>query len=139
MSVQAITWAFAQTDLPGSREDRRSSSKFLLLTLANYADADGVCWPSIARLAQDTLLSKRTVQRRLRDLSEACLIEIGPRRRRNGSQASNSYHLMMGEPQDVGGDSYAPEDTDLPAETPELSPPNRQVPTSYLLLLRRRS
>lgn len=120
MSVQSIGWAFAQNVLPDSREDRRSSTKFLLVALANYADADGICWPSIARLAADVCLSERTVQRRLRDLQRAGLIAVHRRHRRNGSDASNEYRLQT---QDVGGDSSSPAQAVLPAETPEVSPP----------------
>lgn len=51
--------------------DLETTRKFVLITLADYADDDGNCWPSIASLCKRTSLSERTVRRAIRDL-EAC-------------------------------------------------------------------
>ena len=72
MSWQATAWAVKQT--AGS-----PSAKLLLLTLANYADADGCCWPSQEVLAVDTEQSVDTVQRRLKKLIDAGLTRKVPR------------------------------------------------------------
>jgi len=42
--------------------------KLVLISLAYRANADGMCWPSIARLVADTGLARRTVQRSVREL-----------------------------------------------------------------------
>ena len=51
-----------------------SVAKLILLNLANRADADGRCWPSVARIAGESLLSVRTVQRALGMLERVGLI-----------------------------------------------------------------
>jgi hypothetical protein len=78
-----------------------TNEKFILLMLANYADQDGKCWPSIARLAADTGLHESSVKRALhvlRSYSGLVGIESG------GGVQSNRYvlgfdviHRMLGE------------------------------------------
>jgi hypothetical protein len=89
MSWQATAWAIKQTT--GS-----PAAKLLLLTLANYADADGCCWPSQEVLAEDTEQSVDTVQRQLKKLVEARLIRKVPRSQGPGRWASRTYFLDMG-------------------------------------------
>lgn len=52
------------------------SKKLLMLTLATYANADGICYPSNATLAKATGISKRTVQRILPALAAEGELEI---------------------------------------------------------------
>jgi hypothetical protein len=87
MSFQAMTWAIEQT--PPDAE-----SKLILLLLANYSGSEHTCWPSVSRLAKEALLSERTVQRRLQDLSEHSFIEITPRLDARGDPDSNLYRLI---------------------------------------------
>src|SRR3546814_6065727 len=56
MSFQAINWAYKQT-LGGG-------IKFTLVTLANYADEDGTCFPRHETLAEQTGHSLRTIVNR---------------------------------------------------------------------------
>ena len=67
MSNEAINWALAQEDL-------RSSEKFVLLVLANRANAEWLCWPSLAALESDTCLNRKTIIAALERLSEHGLI-----------------------------------------------------------------
>lgn len=64
MSVEAITWALKQPI-------RHSTAKFVLVAMANLADAEMVAWPSIAYLIEATGQDRKTVQanvQRLRNL-----------------------------------------------------------------------
>ena len=89
MSFQAMTWAIDQT--PPDAE-----SKLILLLLANYSGSENTCWPSVPRLARETLLAERTVRKRLHDLSEAGFIKITPRiNPTHGDADSNLYLLLM--------------------------------------------
>jgi Helix-turn-helix domain len=81
-----MTWAIAQT--PPDAE-----SKLILLLLANYAGDENSCWPSVPRLARESLLSERTVRRRLHDLEQEGFLEITPRTDHNGDSTSNLYSL----------------------------------------------
>ncbi|MGL1919935.1 MAG: helix-turn-helix domain-containing protein [Hyphomicrobiales bacterium] len=63
MSWKSTGWA--QDVVTGS-----TVTKCILYAVANYADEDGVCWPSQDRLATDTECSLDTVQRHLKKLEE---------------------------------------------------------------------
>lgn len=67
MSFQAMAWAARQN--VGD-----PAAKWLLVTLANFADEHGVCWPSLNRLAADTELSRATILRKIEYLCERGLI-----------------------------------------------------------------
>jgi hypothetical protein len=84
MSVKALRWARRQR--AGSL-----STKAVLLVLAEYADDQGMCWPSTRTLADDCETDQRTVRRLLERLRETGLIawDAGPGRR------SNVYRLAM--------------------------------------------
>lgn len=83
MSVQAISWAL-------SVETGNPSAKLVLITIANYADEYGVCWPSQDLIACQTEQSVDSVQRRIRELEKGGFLTHKPRRRR-----SHVYHLLM--------------------------------------------
>lgn len=63
MSVEAIAWALAQPV-------GRSSAKFVLVAMANCANADMLCWPSVAYLVTATCQDRKTVIENMRRLRE---------------------------------------------------------------------
>lgn len=63
MSLEAITWALQQ-------EVERSTAKFVLVAMANYADADMLCWPSVECLSKATCQDRKTVLENMRRLRE---------------------------------------------------------------------
>ncbi len=69
-------------------------SKHLLLVLANYADSNKTCFPSVKRLARDTQMSESTVKRKLK-LLNGSLIQI-TQRTKHGVPTSNLYRLLTG-------------------------------------------
>jgi len=86
MSVQAITCALAVRGVS-------ASEKLVLLALANYADEHMRCWPSQARLADDTCLTERTMRSVLASLEERRLLSRKERRRQDGTRASDVITL----------------------------------------------
>lgn len=82
-------------------------------------DDHGVCWPSVATLAERCKKSTRTVQRALQTLASANLICCEQRQRADGSSASNRDVLRL------GGDilTGAP-DTDVAGECRECHAPH---------------
>jgi len=44
------------------------SRKAVLISLADQANDDGICWPSVSTMAERTCLDERTVQRAIQDL-----------------------------------------------------------------------
>ena len=86
MSNQAITWAY-------SCQEVDSIEKFVLVTLANYADEFGVCFPSQSTLVEDCRCSDRKLRNALKALGERGLITRYERRRSNGSRRSDAVLL----------------------------------------------
>jgi hypothetical protein len=82
MSTQATTWAFEQEGLS-------SGAKFLLVAIADIADAYGVGFPGRALLADRCACTSKTVSENLSKLEAAGLIARRERRRRNGSRTSD--------------------------------------------------
>lgn len=89
MSWQATAWA--QKQRTGS-----PSAKVVLLVLANYANEDGICWPSQKTLAAATEQSEDSVQRRLRELEKLGLVKKQKRRRPHGKWPFTHYELQIG-------------------------------------------
>lgn len=89
MSIQAMEWAYKQDVTPAAR-------KFVLVTLANYADAYGVAAVTPSDLAGLTGQDERTVRRHLSALaSEDRLLEINPTYREDGGRDANETRLLM--------------------------------------------
>lgn len=79
MSIDATRWAWTA---PVSN----SSQRLVLLSLADRAGEEHTAWPSIERLAKDTVLDKKTVQKVILELINLGLVEdtgerTGPTRR----------------------------------------------------------
>ncbi|MBB2973962.1 helix-turn-helix domain-containing protein [Mesorhizobium sp. RMAD-H1] len=89
MSWQATAWV-ATVEAGGA------SGKLLLYALANYADEHGRCWPSDARLMQDTELSERAIREWKRKLEEAGLLRVARRRTPGGTFQADEIRLSMG-------------------------------------------
>jgi hypothetical protein len=72
------------------REDLDASERLVMLSLADHSDDEGVCYPSIARLAKRTSMSDRGVQKVLVRLQERGFlrVEIGA-----GRSGSNRYFV----------------------------------------------
>ena len=63
MSIEAVAWALSQPV-------EHSSAKFVLVVLANHADSDGICWPSIQSISDSTAQDRKTVIANLKRLVE---------------------------------------------------------------------
>lgn len=64
---------------------RPSSMKFLLLALADNADARGICWPSVEELCRKTSQNRKTVMAGLAQLEEnGIIVDTGKREGRTG-------------------------------------------------------
>lgn len=96
MSIAAMNWAW-QLRL-------KSAIKFVLMALADAADDEGYCWPSISTIAKKTCMDERSVQRILRTLEEQELLVIEARFRNDGSSKSNGYKLAINK----GGGNLSP-------------------------------
>lgn len=71
MSVELIARA-KKTRLGGD-----STAKLLLIVLADYANAEGMAWPTVATMTEEVEKSERTIQTALRKLKRLKLIRRG--------------------------------------------------------------
>ncbi|MCP4383057.1 MAG: helix-turn-helix domain-containing protein [Hyphomicrobiales bacterium] len=108
MSIEALNWAYRQP-VAGH------AAKFLLVTLCNYADADGFCYPSQERLAAMTGMSVRTVRSHLAALERAGFIKRENRRDEGGRNLSHGFLIQQ---------QISPVDREKSAEAP-ADPLNR--------------
>ena len=67
MSCRARDWAW-------SRRGLTPALRCILLALAEHADEEGRCWPSLARLAELAEVDRRTVTRGLAELEARALL-----------------------------------------------------------------
>lgn len=106
MSWRATSWAAEQ--VTGS-----PITKLVLLKLADNANDEGTCWPSVPLIAEHTELSERTVQQHLGRLESLGLVRI-ERRQQGGVHLPNIFHLAIAPPARRGkgggaGDSPPPQ------------------------------
>jgi hypothetical protein len=104
LSIIAMNWAWRQALTP--------TLKLVLMALADAADDQGICWPSVSTPAKKSTVSTRTVRRSLRVLIDSGMLIAETRQRRDGSSTSNRYRLLI-----VGGDNLSP-----PCETGDTRP-----------------
>lgn len=88
MSHIASTWAWSQP-LANAKH------KLLLVKLADSANDDGVCWPSVRTLSLHTGISKSAVSRMVNMLAEQGVLTIKETIREDGSKGANVYTLNM--------------------------------------------
>lgn len=69
MSIHALSWVLKHSE-------SQRGSRLALIVLANYAGEDGAyAWPSVATLARETQMTRRSVQAALRSLEQMGHIE----------------------------------------------------------------
>jgi DNA-binding transcriptional ArsR family regulator len=99
VKVMASVWEFGPED---------KSDLLLLLALADYANDDGECYPSVGKLATKARMDERTARRHLRNLEEAGYIET---RFNRGRGNVNLYVVKKG--------TFCP---------PDILPPGQNTP-----------
>lgn len=126
MSVQAITCALAIRGIT-------ASEKLVLLALANYADEHMRCWPSQARLADDTYLTERTMRTVLAALEKRRMLSRQERRRPDGTRASDVFTLhfageIAAQPEEI---SAGEQPENIAAYQPEIHVPINRKSTAH--------
>lgn len=69
--------------------------KLVLLKLADNANDQGECWPSIPYLAATCEMAERSVQNHIKWLHEHGFLWVERRKSKNGGHQSNIYHLTL--------------------------------------------
>jgi len=81
MSLDATRWAWKQNVKP--------SQKLVLLSLADRANEENCCFPSVARLENDTCLNRKTIMESIKKLEIMGLISI-----EKSTGKGNKYQLI---------------------------------------------
>jgi hypothetical protein len=87
MSIKVSNWAWQLKLKPGC--------KLVLLALADYANDDGICWPSQHALAEKCNMDRSTVINHIKTL---CALDLVLKRASNnekGYRRNNQYHLNV--------------------------------------------
>lgn len=84
--------AFEYTTLAWQQSEAAGNTRLVLLVLADRANEQGECWPSIADLCRRTKASERTVQAALRELEKLGEIEVDYN---SGQRGSNRYRITI--------------------------------------------
>lgn len=92
MGIEHVSWALKRV------HGVDPAAKLILISLANYADEDGECWPSIATLCTETGLSEATVKRHCRQLRDAGAFTQEQRVTPGGRTKSNLFTLDLSWP-----------------------------------------
>lgn len=69
--------------------------KLVLIKLADNANDQGECWPSVAYIAEQCEISERSVQNHIQHLVKDGLVRIEIRKASSGLNQSNLYHLSL--------------------------------------------
>ncbi|WP_342315735.1 helix-turn-helix domain-containing protein [Lysobacter sp. FW306-1B-D06B] len=96
------------------------TAKFVLISLADQADNDGICWPSVAFICERTSLCDRAVQKSLKWLREHSAIRI------EANAAAKGKNLYT-----VTPDNFTPEPVSPPHKVhpePDSPSPERGSP-----------
>ncbi len=94
MSIEALNWALGHMQ----REELTTNVRFVLMILANRADPEGVCWPSVRYIMARTGLGERTVREACKAISELGLMQVERQQRTDGGKATNKYNLCISAP-----------------------------------------
>lgn len=90
MSNYVLTWVWKHAPV------QDASCLLVLASLADQANDEGYCWPSIASTAKRCRISPRQVQRWIGVLVEQGLLEVGER-----PGTSNMYRILGGDVHDT--------------------------------------
>jgi len=95
MSVKWMSWAW-EVEVPTSDRVGETHCRIVLVKLADNANDEGICWPSLDRIAEQTGLHRASVIRAVNLLEENGLLTRRHRHDETGRQQSNLYHLYGG-------------------------------------------
>jgi hypothetical protein len=102
VSIRLMTEAWKNEQVSGNK-------LLLLLALCDYANDDGLCYPTVQTLAKKVRVQVRSVQKMLSELRELGLMD---RYKSGGGKYPNIYRVTP---------TPVPADTPVPTDTPPLS------------------
>lgn len=109
-----------------------SSQKSVLISLADNANDEGVCWPSVERIVERTCLTDRTVQKCLKWLEERGAISRQKRHKRSAvyTVSPENYQTWRRDdscPEDSSPENPSPENSSGEGLSPEDASPEKNA------------
>lgn len=105
--------------------DLPSRAKIIMFYLVNRSNKELTCFPAIPRIAKETGMSERTVQRALKELCGKGFVEKSSRYRENGGQSSNLYILLTKEEEKADDTALGADDANKGASEVENKLPEK--------------
>lgn len=102
--------------------------KAVLISLADNANDEGVCWPSVARISERTCLAERTVQAAIKWLSHVGLLSV--RERMGRSTMYTLTPAAYAPPQELHPAADAPPPPQPTTQTPAAAAPRTVIEPS---------
>ena len=118
MSIRVMAWVWDASPY-------KDAALLMHLALADFADDDGVCWPSQTRLARKMRASVETVRRITRRMEDDGWLTIEAPSAGRGHSAR--YRLTLASPETPtmrGGSGEAPEVAETPTPARGIEPRN---------------
>lgn len=92
MSIQAVSWALDQQELP-------ARPKLVLVSVCNHANnVDGYCWLNAETIAREAACTPRSVYRFIGGLVRNGYLRKAPKRGADGKQRANDYWVLFNRP-----------------------------------------
>jgi DNA-binding transcriptional ArsR family regulator len=131
VSMAATRWAWPL-------QVRPPTAKLVLLALADHADRDGYCWPSVDRLAELVELDAGNVRRHLGALEAAGLVaKVRRARRADGTLGGLLYRLDLADQRALARGGTSARQRARPArEAPRETPGDQRAPARARNLIR---
>lgn len=105
-----------------------SSQKSVLISLADNANDEGVCWPSVERIVERTCLTDRTVQKCLKWLEERAVISRQKRHKRSAVYTVTPENYQAWRRDDALPEDSSPENPSGESPSGEESSPEKSSP-----------
>jgi hypothetical protein len=119
MSVKIMSDVFENSKTEGN-------ARLVLLCLADCANDEGVCWPSIRKICQKANLSEPMTKKHLNSLIAVGVVKKEEREEQSGRQTSNYYTIDV---EQIGNDQITREVIE------RVTPKSRMVPREGLTLV----
>ncbi|WEJ19307.1 helix-turn-helix domain-containing protein [Pseudomonas sp. SD17-1] len=104
------------------------AQKAVLISLADNANDEGACWPSVARIAERTCLSERAVRNALRWLEQVEVLAAHQRTGRSTWYTVSPYNYNPGISCPPAPDAPPPRQEVPPTPAPDAGPPGISCP-----------
>lgn len=130
MSLEAVAYAKDLTVMPLTGEALLPSQKLMLMVLADYHNKEErVAYPSMKRLARESLVSRRHVITLLQQCVDGGILAVRKRQRENGGPDTNHYRFLAIdplEPDETGWRRAGPGEESSPPDEPSDTSPGEE-------------